>query len=151
MRYTTSIPALVLMLAVSIIVGVESTKPPDSPEQELRAAEIAFAKTLADRDHAGFVGFLSEEAVFFAGDKELRGRDAVVAAWKPLFEGADAPFSWAPDVVAVLDSGRLGLTSGAVRDPEGNRIATFNSIWRRTDEGTWKIVFDRGCPPCKCP
>lgn len=31
-------------------------------------------------------------------------------------------------------------------DPEGNRIGTFNSIWRLNADGVWKIVFDRGCP-----
>ena len=75
----------------------------------------------------------------------------MAAAWKPLFEGPDAPFSWAPDAVAVLDSGRLGLNSGAVRDPQGKAIGTFNSVWRRLPGGGWEIVFDRGCPPCGGP
>jgi ketosteroid isomerase-like protein len=136
---------------MSIVAGADGTEQGEKLQEELRAIETAFAKTMADRDHAGFVGFLSDETVFFAGNQELRGRDAVAAAWKPFFEGSDAPFSWAPDVAAVLDSGRLGFTSGAVRDPEGNQIGVFNSVWRRTDEGTWRIVFDRGCPPCKCP
>ena len=47
--------------------------------------------------------------------------------------------------MAVLDSGRLGLSSGPVFDPAGERVGTFNSVWRRT-EGEWKIVFDKGCP-----
>jgi hypothetical protein len=48
----------------------------------------------------------------------------------------------------VLDSGRLGITSGPVWDPSHNRIGTFNSVWRREDDGRWRIIFDIGCPPC---
>jgi len=118
---------------------------------ELRATEEAFARTMADRDHGAFVSFVAEEAVFFGRRGELRGRDAVAAAWKPVFEGAAVPFSWQPEVAVVLDSGSLGLTSGPVFAPDGNRIGTFNSVWRREPDGSWKIVFDRGCPDCECP
>jgi ketosteroid isomerase-like protein len=117
----------------------------------LRATEEAFAGTMADRDHAAFVSFVADEAVFFGQRGELRGRDAVAAAWKPLFEGAAAPFSWQPEVATVLDSGGLGLTSGPVFAPDGKRIGTFNSVWRREPDGSWKIIFDRGCPDCECP
>jgi len=118
---------------------------------QLRATEEAFAKTMADRDHAAFVTFLADETVFFGRSGELRGRDAVAAAWEPLFEGAAAPFSWQPEVATVLDSGSLGLTAGPILAPDGTRIGTFNSVWRRSPDGSWKIVFDRGCPGCECP
>lgn len=119
-------------------------------EAELRATEAAFAQTMADRDAGAFARFLSSEAVFF-GREVTRGKEAVAAAWAPYFEGADAPFSWKPEAVAVLASGTLGLTSGPVLDPAGKRIGTFNSVWRREKDGSWRIVFDRGCPPCHCP
>jgi len=118
-------------------------------QQELRDVESAFARTMAERDFAAFVTFLDDETVFFSGEQELRGKDAVASAWKRFFDGPAAPFSWKPETVAVLDSGGLGLTSGPVHDPQGRRIGTFNSIWRRTDAGSWKIVFDRGCPSCE--
>jgi ketosteroid isomerase-like protein len=115
---------------------------------ELRATEVAFAATMASRDHEAFVSFLADEAVFYAGDAELRGKESVAAAWKAFFSGPDAPFSWRPEVVTVLESGGLGLTSGPVLDPQGQRIGTFNSVWRRVPDAGWEIVFDRGCPPC---
>jgi ketosteroid isomerase-like protein len=121
-------------------------------QAQVRDTERAFAKTMADRDHAAFASFVSDEAVFFSGPKTvLRGRKAVADGWKRFYEGPKAPFSWEPESVEVLDSGTLGLSSGPVRDPEGNRISTFSSIWRRGPDGTWKIVFDKGCPPCECP
>jgi ketosteroid isomerase-like protein len=100
---------------------------------------------MADRDHAAFASFLAEEAVFFNGNRALRGAKRVSEAWKRFFDGAKAPFSWEPELVEVLDSGTLAITSGPVRDASGTRIATFNSIWRRESNGGWKVVFDRGC------
>jgi len=118
---------------------------------ELRATEEAFARTMADRDHQAFVSFLAEETVFFGRESEIRGKEAVAAAWKPLYERPEAPFSWQPESATVLDSGTLGLTSGPVLAPDGSRIGTFNSVWRREPDGSWKVVFDRGCPDCECP
>jgi ketosteroid isomerase-like protein len=112
---------------------------------EVRAAETAFAATLAARDLAGFAGFVSEEAVF-VGRSAYRGRAAVVEAWRSYFETPDAPFSWAPETVEVLDSGELAMTSGPVYDPAGARIGTFHSTWRRAADGRWRVIFDQGCP-----
>jgi len=116
--------------------------------EQVRKTEIAFAKTMADRDHAAFRSFLADEAVFF-GANVLRGAKAVADQWKAFYDSPKAPFSWAPDTVEVLDSGTLALSSGPVLNPEGKRVGTFNSVWRLTD-GKWKIVFDKGCPPCNC-
>jgi ketosteroid isomerase-like protein len=110
----------------------------------VEAREIAFAKTMADRDLDAFLTFVSPEAVFFAGNEPLRGRDAVARAWAPFFEGPVAPFSWHPDVVQVLDSGDLALSSGPVRGPDGEEVGRFNSIWRRDADGQWLVVFDKG-------
>jgi ketosteroid isomerase-like protein len=113
---------------------------------EVRAAETSFARTLASRDRAAFASYVAEEAVFFGNGGALRGRPAVVAGWAMYFDQPQAPFSWEPDTVEVLESGTLALTSGPVRDPGGTRIGTFNSIWRREADGRWRVVFDKGCP-----
>jgi ketosteroid isomerase-like protein len=81
----------------------------------------------------------------------MRGKAAVVAGWKRFFDDTTAPFSWKPAEVEVLASGTLGMTSGPVFDPQGRRIGTFNSIWQRQRDGSWKVIFDKGCPPCECP
>ena len=118
-------------------------------KEEVRQAETAFAKTMADRDHAAFASFLATETVFF-GRGVLRGKTAVADAWKGFYTEKAAPFSWAPDSVEVLDSGELGMTSGPVFDPSGKRVGTFNSVWRKEKDGKWRIIFDKGCPPCDC-
>jgi ketosteroid isomerase-like protein len=116
--------------------------------EQVRAVETAFAKTMADRDWAAFQACICDEAVFFGSQGILRGRDAVADGWKRYFAGPQAPFSWAPEQVEALASGTLALSSGPVLDPEGKRIGTFQSIWRLEADGRWRIVFDKGCPPC---
>jgi ketosteroid isomerase-like protein len=105
---------------------------------------------MADRDMEAFVSFVDDEAVFFGKDQVLRGIEAIKAGWSPFFEDTVSPFSWRPEVVEVLDSGKLALSSGPVHDPEGRSIGTFNSVWRLGTDGRWRVVFDKGCPPCDC-
>lgn len=118
-------------------------------EDQVRAAERAFAKTMADRDLAAFRSHLADDAVFMGGTA-LRGSKAVGDGWARFFDGAQAPFSWDPETVVVLESGTLALSTGPVYNPAGERAGTFNSIWRREADGRWRIVFDKGCPPCDC-
>jgi ketosteroid isomerase-like protein len=155
MREMTSLILVAVFLTfgfgLSDSSGAEGDSGAPTTAAELRATEEAFAKTMADRDHQAFVSFLAEETVFFGPHGESRGKEAVAAAWKPFYETPEAPFSWRPESASVLDSGNLGLTSGPVMAPDGTRVGTFNSVWRREPDGNWKVVFDRGCPQCECP
>ncbi len=127
-----------------------SAATPAEVKEQVRRTENAFAKTMADRDAAAFASFLSKEAVFLSAGHAARGPARISSEWKGYFEGAQAPFSWEPDQVEVVDSGTLAMTSGPVLDPHGKRIGTFHSVWRREGRAGWKIALDNGCPACKC-
>jgi ketosteroid isomerase-like protein len=116
--------------------------------QEVRSTELAFAKTMADRDFKAFMSHVSGDAVFFDEPRIQRGAAAVSTAWKPFFDGAKAPFSWAPDRVEVLASGDLALSTGPVIVND-KVVGRFNSIWRLEAPHTWRIVFDKGQPVCE--
>lgn len=136
------------MLLFAALTDVNAT---DSElEQQVREAEQSFADAMAERDHGAFAEHVSEEAVFFNGEKAIRGKAAVLAAWSAFFEPEVAPFSWRPETVQVLDSGALAHSSGPVLDEHGKRIATFNSVWRKEPDGKWRVVFDKGCSACEC-
>jgi ketosteroid isomerase-like protein len=115
-------------------------------QQQVRVRETAFAKSMADRDLAAFTSFISPEAVFVGVGGTTRGPIEIAAAWKRFFDGPAAPFSWRPETVEILASGALALSSGPVLDPQGQRIGTYNSTWRRDPDGVWRVVFDNGCP-----
>lgn len=141
-----------LITAAAALLAVASAAPAPLRSQEeitplqqrVMNTERAFAKTMADRDAGAFATYVSEEAVFY-GQQILRGRSQVAGGWKGYFEGAQAPFSWEPDHVEVLPSGKLALSSGPVYDPSGKLIGTFNSVWRLEADGHWRVVFDKGC------
>jgi len=116
--------------------------------QQVFQTENAFAKSMATRDFRAFESFLSKEAIFFSGPVPLRGKAAVAAFWKQFFEKPEAPFSWKPERVEVLESGTLALSTGPVRDPSGAITGSFTSIWRQEKPGVWRIVLDKGnaCP-----
>jgi ketosteroid isomerase-like protein len=147
----TKVSLLILALLTVALAGPAAGESTEELALQVREADTAFAKSMAARDHGAFATHVADEALFFGGKGVLRGKEAVVEGWMRFFEGPDAPFSWEPEQVEVLDSGTLALSTGPVRDPQGRRIGTFNSVWRREADGRWKVVFDKGCPPCDCP
>jgi len=118
--------------------------------EQVRATEIAFAKTLADRDVKAFTRMIAPDAIWLA-DAPLRGAAEVLTRWQKYFDAAQPPFSWAPELVEVQDGGKLALSTGPVLDSAGKRVGTYTSIWRRENSGEWRLIFDRGCPSCDCP
>lgn len=146
------IPLPLAILALLLVVSpLAAETKADRLSQQVAETERAFAATMADRDHAGFVTFLSEEAIFFSGDSSLRGKQQVADTWKDYFEEPEAPFSWEPQRVEVLDTGTLALSTGPVRNSKGELFAYFTSIWRLEANGEWKIIFDKGNRACAEP
>jgi ketosteroid isomerase-like protein len=134
--------ALPLLLAVA---AVHAEPDNTTLARQVADTERAFARSMAERDHAAFARFLSEQAVFWSPEV-TRGKAAVAAAWKRFYDGPKAPFSWEPDDVQVLADGTLAHSTGPVRNPEGKVVSRFSSIWRQESPGVWRIVFDRGSP-----
>lgn len=124
--------ALLLVAAYATGVAAEPPEPTlEMLEREVADTERAFARSMADRGHAAFVSFLSDDAVFFSGPTPLRGKQQVGDAWKGFFEGPAAPFSWAPEDVQVLDSGSLALSTGPVRDKRISPKASIRGLQDR--------------------
>lgn len=117
-----------------------------SLEMQVMSVERAFANTMAERDFEAFAEFIDEEAIFIEQPEVLQGKQNILAAWQAYFDGVQPPFSWEPEQVDVLASGTLAFSSGPVFNPAGIPVARFNSIWRLSPSGAWKIVFDKGSP-----
>ena len=136
------------LLAVPLALVLTSSSLSGQSTADLRSqvetAERAFARTMADRDLEAFAALVAEDAVFF-GAAPLQGREAVVEGWAIYFDGPEAPFSWEPEEVVVLASGTLAHSSGPVRNPAGEQVGTFNSVWRLEADGRWRVIFDKGC------
>ncbi|TDG11422.1 nuclear transport factor 2 family protein [Seongchinamella unica] len=139
---------MVLTMLASKGYTMSDESNPESLRQQVERTEQAFAATMAERDFEAFKTFLDENAIFFSGEKPLRGAEQVALAWESFFQDEAAPFSWTPDTVEVLATGDLALSSGPVYDPQGKLVGRFNSIWRRQSSGEWRVVFDKGSDAC---
>lgn len=142
-RTPRSVPLLLALFAAAV-PGHAAAQFAGPEAEDVRARETGFAQSMADRDLEAFRSFIAPDAVFFGQEGPIRGRDAIVEAWAPFFEGETPPFSWTPDLVQALDSGGLALTSGPVSSPAGEVVGRFNSIWRKDADGVWRVVFDKG-------
>src|SRR5688500_4584265 len=111
--------------------------------EEVRQAEIAFAKAFADRDAAKFFAFVADDATFLSGLRTATGKKQVVESWTRYFNGP-APFVWGPDRVSVSADGTLGLSTGPVY-VQGQHVGDYSSTWRKAD-GVWKLAFDSTGP-----
>jgi ketosteroid isomerase-like protein len=152
-------PIVLLVLTAPLIVACAvggssqtrgsrgATKTEASAHDQVVATERAFAKTMADRDFKAFQQFLSGEAIFFSGSTVEHGPAEIEATWKPYFRGPTAPFSWVPDNVQVVSSGKLALSTGPVY-VDGKEVGRFNSVWRLEGTNSWRIVFDKGEAVC---
>jgi ketosteroid isomerase-like protein len=148
MVFGKAVAALVIWSTAALALAA----PANNAELKKQVAdtERAFAATMKARDHAAFTSFLAEDTVFFSGPVPLHGKQAVADFWKKLYAKPDAPFSWEPTEVEVLDSGTLAFSSGPVYDPSGKLVSKFSSIWQRDAKGQWKIIFDHGWDVCDC-
>jgi ketosteroid isomerase-like protein len=137
----------VLVVAVAGSLGRVSNA---ELKKQVAEAERGFAATMKARDHVAFKAFVADEAVFFTGTGVSRGKEAVASAWRRFYDQPQAPFSWEPQEVEVVDSGTLAYSGGPVYDPDGKQIGRFSSIWRLEAPGIWKVIFDRGAEVCDC-
>ena len=137
-----------LFCVLGLVLGTGARADNAARLAEVEAAERAFAATMAARDLAGFLAHVAEDAVFLNGGQPLHGRAAIGAHWAKFYEGPDAPFSWAPELVVVNAAGDLAQSIGPVHDPAGTLVARFYSTWRRDPDGRWRVVFDNGYDAC---
>jgi proline iminopeptidase len=130
----------VLVVLLSLVFSVNALA---TPEEEVRAAELAFSKAFVDRDAARFFAMVAEDAVFNGRGPSLHGRAAIVEGWGPLLKTPKPVMMWGPDRVVVNGNGTIGLSFGPIYDFETARnIGYYSSVWQKQQDGSWKVLFD---------
>jgi len=127
------------------------------PGEEVRCREIGFSKSVENQDLELFASFIDPDARF-VGATINRGRDAIADAWRVFFSGDLPTIMWRPQFIEVLNSGDLALSRGPYRVIGANEQGevteswgTFNSVWRRSADGEWLVVFDAGSSSSETP
>lgn len=142
-----SVPRAVVF-AMALLAGTTSGAESSSPTLEaLRASDEAFHRAAMARDRGAAEEHLAEDVVFFA-DELLRGRQAFLDGWAPLWQGKyDFTFSAGLLRATVADSGDLGFTIGDVETRFQHPVETepsvtgghYLNVWSRSQDGRWKL------------
>jgi ketosteroid isomerase-like protein len=126
-------------------------------ENDVRCREIAFSQSVEVQDVTAFRSFIDSDARFVGGSVQ-RGVDDVTTAWSVFFADGAPQMKWRPQIVEVLNDGTLALSRGPYRmivEGEDGTLTehwgTFNSVWRKQDDGTWQVVFDAGNEAAEAP
>ena len=136
--------ALVLAL---VLAPTAATPIAADPLSEVKAADLAMAKAVLDRDRAAFKALLTSEAVFLTVPKV--GPEAVAEAWSAFFqEKRQSLLQWAPDGGKAATSGELAYTTGPYdlerTGPDG-KVAhlkgRYLTIWLKGEKG-WQVWAD---------
>jgi len=117
--------------------------------------EMSFAAAVAAHDEAAFVAHVHPQAMFVEGEKGVtRGREAILADWKPIIAGQPVMLLWHPTSVVVAEGAGTAVSRGPyiIEDPRPNaparyRKGIFQSVWVKDSDGQWRVLIDGGTPP----
>jgi ketosteroid isomerase-like protein len=141
-----------LLLAATTGSAQKSTSRPLSPsaqasiwEQELRDADIDFARQTAARRLEGLMDFFANDASIIHDGQAVPGKDSLRAFYQPVFAKKDFTLTWSPRHAEASKDGTLGYTFGQYEARNGTAISRgmYTTVWRKV-EGRWKVVLDLG-------
>ncbi|MCR2832596.1 hypothetical protein [Parerythrobacter lacustris] len=113
--------------------------PGEAQPGKIVAAEIAFSQ--AARDEGQWTAFRK----FMAPGAVIHGVNGPIdaAAWLATQKDPLAAVQWAASSVWMSCDGRLAVSRGRFRDPEG-LVGTFVTVWQRQDDGAYRWIYDAG-------
>ena len=139
-------------LAAATVAAQKPTSCPLSPaaqasiwEQELRQADLDFARQTAARRLEGWMDFFADDASVIHDGQAVTGKDALRAFYQPIFANKDFSLTWSPTYTEASADGTLGYTYGKyeARSSLGISHGIYTTVWRKIDR-RWKVVLDVG-------
>jgi ketosteroid isomerase-like protein len=146
------ISLFVFSLAATTPAAQKPTSRPLSPtaqasiwEQELRDADLDFAKQTAARRLEGWMDFFADDGSIIHDGQTVTGKAALRAFYTPLFENKDFNLTWSPTHAEASQDGTLGYTYGEYHVKNGTAIGhgMYTTMWRKIG-GRWKVILDLG-------
>ena len=100
----------------------------------------------------GWVKYFAEDGVMAPAKGDvIKGKKAIREAMAPSFGAPGYSLLWEPEYAEASVDGSLGYTYGRYLrtslDEEGNVISgsgRYNSIWKRQEDGSYRIILDIG-------
>mgnify|MGYP001818735749 FL=1 len=97
------------LLPALFLIGV-ATASADLAD-EVRCREIGFSRAAERQDLDAFRSFIDADARFVGGTV-LRGVEDITAAWAVFFQDDGPVIQWRPQIIEVLENGKLALSRG---------------------------------------
>lgn len=153
---SAAIPTAVLLAALWLASTDARAIPPPTPADTARcevwARELSFARSVADHDAEAFAAHLHPFAVFgVTRPNPQRGQREILEAWAGSIEGRQTRLWWYPEHVHAGGDASIVASSGPALYQDvatgQYRLARFNSVWQRGEDGVWRVVFDDGLAP----
>lgn len=133
---------------LALIVSLATTNPASGSDalRSMVEAERAFSRMSVERGmRDAFVTNLADDAIVF-NPLPANGKQV----WEPR-PRSTSTLIWEPDLAEVAAAGDLGFTSGPweLRPPENRKDRPtlhghFHTVWRRAQDGPWKVAVDIG-------
>ena len=134
------------MVGLGVVAGDGFAATASEVECTVWDREVAFAKSVAERDADAFRALLHPDAVFFGPDP-IRGAEAVAASWAGIVSAGE--LRWHPRSVVVAGDTGVAYSRGPYWFPDTSPGATapyavgqYLSTWIRGADGEWRILFD---------
>lgn len=121
-------------------------------EAELVEADRRFAASVQRNGLAGWITAFAPSGRMIADGRSYVGPEGIRRAMLPVFADTTFSITWDPNYAEVAASGDLGYTVGRYERTsrvDGDTVVnsgTYLTVWRRQEDGTWKVKADIGNP-----
>jgi ketosteroid isomerase-like protein len=145
---------LVSLLLFAFTTACTQAPPPDTHAadvQALKDTDAAWGKVLVAKDFEKSMSYYADDAsVLMPNAPAINGKDAIRAAWKPVFDDPNLAFTFQGSRIEVAKSADLGYWQGTytftTTDPKTKRPVTdkgkYVEVYKKQADGTWKSVAD---------
>jgi len=120
----------------------------DRAADVLMQADRQFDLDTASGGAQAWVSYFAPNGVMLLGnDPAISGHDEILKAMQGAL--ATSTLRWQPTRAGFIVPDQLGFTTGRYQSQRQGapvRPGTYMTVWRRQDDGQWKVIFDTGIP-----
>lgn len=163
-RNQIALIAAPLFIAIGLAAfGADSSGKPDAAEArtQLMDADRAFATATAEKGLDGWLSFMADDAVRISplGGKAAVGKAAIRKLDSGMFADPKRMLVWEPTDAGAFADGKHGFTMGRAKvvsrgeeaKPSGPWAVKYVTMWRKGEDGKWKVILDTGASDAPKP
>lgn len=135
----TRITVVFLLLCASLsLMAADRT-------DDLKKADQAWAKSVADRNIDQFMGFLGDDAYMCdLSGRWMHDKDTIRSDWTKTLADQTFKLSWTIESAEVSKDGLMGYTRGSFQAGQGGAAfsGSYTTVWHKDKDGKWRVAVD---------